>query len=152
MQTQKNSLILAGGVSTKTAEPKPEKKKMVEKIKKTDKDWQDMLTHEQFEVTRKKGTERAFTGGYWDNHEPGIYKCICCGNELFSGEHKFDSGTGWPSFWAPFKEENVGGQTDTLFKMNRQEVICSKCDAHLGHVLLTAQSLQSSDIASIPAP
>ena len=107
---------------------------MVDKVKKSDKEWQTMLTPEQFKVTRKKGTERAFTGKYHDNKEKGIYKCICCGTELFSSDTKFDSGTGWPSFYKPVNDENVKEEQDNSFFMRRTEVLCHVCDAHLGHV------------------
>jgi len=108
---------------------------MVTKIQKTDQEWQKQLTPEQFQVTRKKGTERAFTGAYHNNKKKGIYKCVCCGLELFNSETKYDSGTGWPSFWDPISEENVSYETDkSLFFMPRTEVLCSACDAHLGHV------------------
>ena len=106
----------------------------MEKIKKADAEWQKQLDDEQFQVARKKGTERAFTGAYWDNHEKGMYRCVCCGNELFSSETKFDSGTGWPSFWAPVGKENVETEDDVSYGMRRTEAMCSKCDAHLGHV------------------
>ena len=104
------------------------------KIEKTDADWQKELSPEEFEVTRKKGTERAFTGRYWDNHEAGMYRCVCCGAPLFRSDEKFESGSGWPSFWAPAAEENVATETDDSFFMRRTEVLCSRCDAHLGHV------------------
>ena len=107
---------------------------MTEKIKKTEAEWKKQLSPEQFEVTRKKATERAFTGAYWDNHEKGVYKCVCCGNELFSSDTKFESGTGWPSFTCPVEPENVGAEEDNSWLMKRTEVVCSKCDAHLGHV------------------
>jgi peptide-methionine (R)-S-oxide reductase len=107
---------------------------MKEKIQKPDEEWKKELTPEQFEVCRKKGTERAFTGEYWDCHEKGVYRCACCGNELFSSATKFDSGTGWPSFWAPVSEENVATEEDHTLFMRRTEVLCSSCDAHLGHV------------------
>lgn len=107
---------------------------MVEKVKKTEQEWKEKLTPEQFRVARKKGTERAFTGEYWDNKSAGTYKCICCGTPLFSSETKFDSGTGWPSFWEPAVDENVAEKQDRSLFMVRTEVLCSVCDAHLGHV------------------
>ena len=106
----------------------------MEKIKKTEEEWRKELNEEQYHVCRQKGTERAFSGKYWDHHEKGMYRCACCGNELFSSETKFDSGTGWPSFWAPVAEENVGAEDDNSFMMRRTEVTCNKCGAHLGHV------------------
>ncbi len=107
---------------------------MTDKVKKTDAEWKQMLNNEQFDVARKKGTERAFTGAYWDNHEHGVYRCICCDTELFKSEHKFESGTGWPSFWQPAVAENVASESDNSFFMRRTEALCSRCDAHLGHV------------------
>lgn len=107
---------------------------MVEKVYKSEEEWKQQLTPEQFQVTRKKGTERAFTGEYYDNKEKGIYQCVCCGNELFSSDTKFESGTGWPSFWQPIKEENIQCKNDFSFFMRRTEVLCAACDAHLGHV------------------
>ena len=107
---------------------------MSDKIKKTDEQWQEHLSSEQFLVTRKAGTERAFTGKYHDHHEKGMYKCVCCGLELFRFSEKFDSGTGWPSFWEPVSQENVTEKADHSHGMTRTEVLCSKCDAHLGHV------------------
>jgi peptide-methionine (R)-S-oxide reductase len=103
-------------------------------IKKTDQEWREQLTPEQFAVARKKGTEPAFTGKYWDNHEPGTYKCVCCGAPLFQSDAKYDSGTGWPSFSAPIADENVKTETDSSYGMRRVEVLCAKCDAHLGHL------------------
>ncbi|MDB9313599.1 peptide-methionine (R)-S-oxide reductase MsrB [Spirulina sp. CS-785/01] len=107
---------------------------MVTKIQKSEEEWKQQLTPEQFKVTRKKGTERAFTGEYHDNKEKGIYKCVCCGTELFDSETKYDSGTGWPSFYAPIQEENVAYESDRSLFMTRTEVLCAACDAHLGHV------------------
>jgi len=97
-------------------------------------DLRDRLTDEQFEVTQNKGTERAFTGKYVDHKDDGTYRCICCGAELFSSEHKYDSGTGWPSYWLPLAAENVKTVTDTSYGKIREEVVCSNCGAHLGHV------------------
>jgi peptide-methionine (R)-S-oxide reductase len=107
---------------------------MSDKIKKTDEEWARELTPEQYRVTRQKGTERPFTGEYWDAHETGLYRCAGCGAELFSSEEKFDSGCGWPSFSTPVSTQNVTEQPDYSFSMIRTEVLCSRCDAHLGHV------------------
>lgn len=104
------------------------------KIEKTDAEWRQMLTPEQYKITRKKGTERAFTGRYHDCKQPGVYRCVCCGAELFDAESKFDSGTGWPSFWAPVQQENVTTEVDDSWFMRRTEVLCNQCGAHLGHV------------------
>jgi len=105
-----------------------------EKIVKSDEQWRRELTPEQYRVTRNHATERAFTGDYWDTKTPGIYRCVCCGAELFSSETKFDSGTGWPSFYEPVNKANVGETVDNSFFMRRTEVHCNRCDAHLGHV------------------
>ena len=105
-----------------------------EKIQKTDEEWRAELTPEEYEVCRKAGTERAFTGEYHDCKDPGIYRCRCCGAELFDSDTKFDSGTGWPSFTKPLDEGRVELRTDTSHGMVRTEVVCARCDAHLGHV------------------
>ncbi|HUJ88028.1 MAG TPA: peptide-methionine (R)-S-oxide reductase MsrB [Burkholderiales bacterium] len=104
------------------------------KVQKTDAEWSKELTPLQFKVARRKGTEPAFSGEYWNHHEKGVYRCVCCGAELFSSEHKFESGTGWPSYWQPLKAENVATEEDYSFLMKRTEVHCARCNAHLGHV------------------
>lgn len=104
------------------------------KISKTDAEWQAELTPEQYRVTRRKGTERPFTGDYHDSKQPGLYRCICCGNPLFDAATKFDSGTGWPSFWQPYGEDHVATEEDRSWFMRRTEVLCNDCGAHLGHV------------------
>ncbi len=105
-----------------------------EPVRLSDADWRERLTPEQYRVLRQEGTERAFTGAYWDHHETGVYRCAGCGTDLFLSEHKFDSGTGWPSFWRPVAEENVGTKEDRKFFMVRTEVHCARCGGHLGHV------------------
>ena len=107
---------------------------MRNKVIKSDAEWKRQLTPEQYRVARQKGTERAFTGEYAHSKDPGVYTCVCCGAELFSSDTKFESGTGWPSFYAPISEENVSAEQDDSFWMRRTEVMCSACDAHLGHV------------------
>lgn len=107
---------------------------MTEKVQKTEEEWREQLTEEQFQITRKKGTERAFTGEHHARKDNGTYACICCGQPLFDSGTKFDSGTGWPSFWQPISEGNVSEESDSSWFMVRTEVLCSCCDAHLGHV------------------
>lgn len=107
---------------------------MVERVHKTEKEWKDQLTPEQFQITRKKGTERAFSGKYLNNHEKGVYRCVGCGTDLFRSETKYESGTGWPSFYAPIDEGNIRTETDISWFVKRTEVLCGRCDAHLGHV------------------
>ena len=103
-------------------------------MNKTDKEWRAQLTPEQYRIAREKGTERAFTGEYWDCHDQGVYRCVCCGAELFRSEHKFDSGSGWPSFWQPAEPANIATADDSSHFMRRTEALCSRCGAHLGHV------------------
>jgi peptide-methionine (R)-S-oxide reductase len=103
-------------------------------VTKQEEEWKKQLNPEQYRILRKKGTERAFTGAYWDNHEAGLYRCAGCGNALFSSETKFESGTGWPSFWAPADKSGVAEHQDGSFFMRRTEVVCSRCEGHLGHV------------------
>jgi peptide-methionine (R)-S-oxide reductase len=107
---------------------------MLDKVIKTEEEWKKILTPEQYRVTRQKGTERAFSGAYHDYKEKGTYVCVACGLDLFSSDTKFDSGTGWPSYWAPISKSHVAEKEDRSFFMTRTEVLCARCDAHLGHV------------------
>jgi peptide-methionine (R)-S-oxide reductase len=107
---------------------------MATRIERSDEEWRRHLTPEQYEVTRRAGTERAFTGKYWDCHDDGTYRCVCCGARLFDAATKFDSGTGWPSFYEPVDPDNVEERADNSFLMRRTEVVCHHCGAHLGHV------------------
>ncbi len=110
------------------------KQTRIAKVVKTDAEWRKLLTPEQYHITREAGTERAYTGATWNNHKPGIYRCVACGQELFSSKTKFDSGTGWPSFWAPLVKDRVTLREDDSGGEVRTEVLCSRCDSHLGHV------------------
>ena len=107
---------------------------MAEKTLKTDEEYKRDLTPEQYQVTRRKGTEPAFSGKYWDHHEQGVYNCVCCGNPLFKSDTKYESGTGWPSFYEPVAPDSVKTEEDNSYGMRRTEAMCSKCGAHLGHV------------------
>jgi peptide-methionine (R)-S-oxide reductase len=116
----------------KTKQNKNEK--MTDKISKTDDEWKELLTEEQYNITRNKATEKPFTGKYYLNQEDGIYRCVCCGNELFRSDEKYESGSGWPSYWAPISENSIKTVDDFSMGMKRTEVLCALCDAHLGHI------------------
>ena len=126
--------LLAQSTNRPASQPGNAKGSMTNKVIKTDAEWKAQLTPEQYRITRKKGTERAFTGEYWNNHEAGTYQCVCCGLDLFASDTKFESGTGWPSFWQPVSPSAVQTKADNTFFTRRTEVLCSRCDAHLGHV------------------
>jgi len=115
-------------------DPRMRKVVLMDVVRKSDDEWKKQLTQEQYHVTRKKGTEPPFTGLYHNHHEPGIYRCVCCGTALYTSKTKFDSGTGWPSFWEPVDPHNIRYVTDTSFFTRRTEVLCARCGAHLGHV------------------
>lgn len=133
-QKKKAPGVSGNGVTIKLYSTKTKGFIMTNKVIKTDAEWKELLTPQQFHVTRQKGTERAFTGEYDKTKEKGVYQCVCCGNDLFKSQTKFDSRTGWPSFWEPVAKENIRTETDTSLFMKRVEVLCARCDAHLGHV------------------
>jgi peptide-methionine (R)-S-oxide reductase len=130
----KKNLFTAAVVIIVVAACAKEEKAMTNKVMKAEQEWKAQLSTEQYRVTRQKGTERPFTGKYWDNKEIGIYACICCGTDLFLSDTKFDSGCGWPSYFKPVNDTAITEKRDTSAGMVRTEVLCSKCDAHLGHV------------------
>jgi peptide-methionine (R)-S-oxide reductase len=136
-----------------------------EKLEKTDAEWRAELTPEQYHILREKGTERAFTGAYWDEHRPGVYRCAACGNELFDAGTKFESGTGWPSFYQPKTDDAVETESDRSFFMTRTEVHCARCGSHLGHIFddaydqptrlrycINSASLKLDPTAPVPEP
>ncbi|GIW94397.1 MAG: peptide methionine sulfoxide reductase MsrB [Pirellulaceae bacterium] len=125
-------MVIGRRRSVVSSESRPERR--VPRVVRTEEEWRRILTPEQFRITRCKGTEPAFSGAYWDHHEPGVYCCACCGLPLFDSGTKFDSGTGWPSFFAPIAPEHIATQEDRSWWMVRTEVLCAGCDAHLGHV------------------
>lgn len=133
-EQQKQKTMPAIGNQIKVYSVKQMRFIMTDKVHKSEEDWKKQLTPEQYRVAREQGTERAFTGKYWNNHEAGTYKCVACGNDLFSSKTKFESGTGWPSFYEPVAKENVETETDNSMFMKRVEVHCSRCGSHLGHV------------------
>jgi peptide-methionine (R)-S-oxide reductase len=123
-----------GGTTTGADVKAGKDAKQPDRVVKTDAEWRKILTPTQYEITRKAGTERAFTGAYWDNHDAGVYRCVDCGLELFSSKTKFDSGTGWPSFWKAIADGRIKTREDRSYGEIRTEVLCARCDAHLGHV------------------
>lgn len=131
------ALVAAAPAKTETLQIYSVAKKgfvTVDKVEKTKEEWKKVLTPEQYHVTREAGTEIAFTGKYWNNHAKGLYKCVSCGTDLFSSDTKFESGTGWPSFWAPIAKENLVSRNDATLGMDRDEIRCARCSAHLGHL------------------
>jgi peptide-methionine (R)-S-oxide reductase len=120
--------------ATASATSRPANVERTDKVVKTDDEWKKTLTPEQYHILREKGTERAFTGATWDNHDKGVYKCAACGLELYSSDTKFESGTGWPSFWQPIANDRVTVAADNSHGMERDEVLCARCGGHLGHV------------------
>ncbi len=128
--------ITAGGCREKAEDVASQKdvQEVSRNVEQTDDKWREKLTPEQYRVTRECGTERAFTGKYWNHKEDGVYRCVCCGQKLFDSDTKYDSGSGWPSFYQPMEAERVTEREDRSLMMTRTEVVCSNCDAHLGHV------------------
>ncbi len=134
MQRRTACQLVLGLFTASLTQADEKSKASADRVVKTEDEWKKILSPEQFKVARKHGTEPAFKNAYWDNKEKGVYKCVCCGQDLFASEHKFDSGTGWPSFYQPLKKSAVGTTTDRKLFYERTEVHCSRCDAHLGHV------------------